>query len=93
MERLGDRGYLLTPEEWGLIVENPEGRIYRYRDDASFEGNAGRLIEVREKHIMTVIALNPEARYKFEELCVLVGVEVPPLNPSADLQSISPQTG
>lgn len=92
MERLGDRGYLLTPEEWGLIIENPGHEIYRQRRDAILVGNAGGLIERGEKHIMTVAALSSEARDEFEDLCVSVGVKIPPLNQSADVQSTSQRT-
>ena len=92
MERRGDRGYLLTPEEWERIIENPGGSIYRWREDAIFVGNAGSLIEGREEHIMAVTALSSKARDEFEDLCALVGIEVPPLNQSVGMQSSGQQT-
>lgn len=89
MERFGDRGYLLTSEEWRLIIEDPGHEIYPKRRDVIVVGNAGGLIERGEKHIITIAALSSEARDEFEDLCVSVGVEVPPLNQSADVQSTS----
>lgn len=92
MERVGEWGYRLTPEEWHAVSE--DDRLLRLQEEVVVisVGNAGGMIERGEPHLMTFVPLSRGVQQEFEGICASVGVEVPPLNPNSDLQSTSPQT-
>lgn len=80
MERAGEWGYRLTPEEWHAVSEDDRLLQLQEKEVVISVGNAGGMIERGEPHLMTFVPLSRGAQQEFEGICASVGVEIPPLS-------------
>lgn len=76
MERIGDRGFKLTGEEWGRIIQTKKFNRFKDNEASIIMGNAGGVIR-GDQHLITVATLSPETQEDFQEICILAGIEVP----------------